>query len=127
VNEKVKNISNGRKSVSSGCEEEDGILKLVKTRHMIQIVKKARLVKLNIDSDFKKLTTCKITLCVQICLSLQSHLTFRIIFHSHTYNKTECYGPGVNAPDSHLVGVTGLNLGLEISYAACGVCQDALN
>lgn len=65
-----------------------------------------------------KLSTCKITLPTQICFLLQKHLTFRIVFHSGKYNKTECYCQVVNAPKSYLGGgVTGLNFGLKISYS----------
>lgn len=49
-----------------------------------------------------RLATCKITLPTQVCFLLQNHLTFRTVFHSGKYNKTECYIQVVNAPKSYL-------------------------
>jgi hypothetical protein len=92
--------------MSSKCEEKDGNFEA--SKHVThdtngQESETGETVYRKVTSS-KKLTTCKITLPTQICFLLQNHLTFRTVFHSGKYKKTECYIQVVNAPMSYLGG-----------------------
>jgi len=93
-----------RKSVSSECEEEDWNFEASEdVTHDTngQESENGETVYRIVTSN-KKQTTCKIILPTQICFLPQNNLTFRIVFHSGKYNKTECYSQVVNALKSYL-------------------------
>ena len=89
----------------SECEEEDGNFEASEDMTHDTNGQESEIGETVIaETSSKKLTTCKITLPTQICFLLQNHLTFRLVFHSSKYNRTECYTQEVNAPKSHLGG-----------------------
>jgi len=81
-----------RKSVSSECEEEDWNFEATEDvwHNTNGQESETGETVYRIVTSSKKQMTRKITLPTQIHFLLQNHLTFRIVFHSGKYNKTEC-------------------------------------